>query len=62
MSGGLDSSFLLHRAVKDFGLRPLVFHVDGGWNTDIAVSNIQALIEGLDLDLYTEVINWNEMP
>lgn len=61
MSGGLDSSFLLHRAVKDFGLRPLVFHVDGGWNTDIAVSNIQALIEGLDLDLYTEVINWNEM-
>lgn len=61
MSGGLDSSFLLHRAVQDFGLRPLVFHVDGGWNTDIAVSNIQALIEGLGLDLYTEVINWNEM-
>lgn len=61
MSGGLDSSFLLHKAVKDFGLRPLVFHVDGGWNTDIAVSNIQALIDGLGLDLYTEVINWNEM-
>lgn len=61
MSGGLDSSFLLHRAVKDFGLRPLVFHVDGGWNTDIAVSNIQALVDGLGLDLYTEVINWNEM-
>lgn len=61
MSGGLDSSYLLHKAVKDFGLRPLVFHVDGGWNTDIAVSNIQALIEGLGLDLYTEVINWNEM-
>lgn len=61
MSGGLDSSFLLHKAVKDFGLRPLVFHVDGGWNTDIAVSNIQALIEGLNLDLYTEVINWEEM-
>lgn len=61
MSGGLDSSFLLHKAVKDFGLRPLVFHVDGGWNTDIAVSNIQALVDGLGLDLYTEVINWNEM-
>lgn len=61
MSGGLDSSFLLHKAVKDFGLRPLVFHVDGGWNTDIAVSNIQALVEKLGLDLYTEVINWNEM-
>ena len=61
MSGGLDSSFLLHKAVKDFGLRPLVFHVDGGWNTDIAVSNIQALVDGLNLDLYTEVINWAEM-
>lgn len=61
MSGGLDSSFLLHKAVKDFGLRPLVFHVDGGWNTDIAVSNIQSLVDGLGLDLYTEVINWSEM-
>ena len=61
MSGGLDSSYLLHKAVTEFDLRPLVFHVDGGWNTDIAVSNIQALIDGLDLDLYTEVINWEEM-
>lgn len=61
MSGGLDSSYLLHMAVKEFGLRPLVFHVDGGWNTDLAVSNIQVLLEKLGLDLYTEVINWNEM-
>ncbi len=61
MSGGLDSSFLLHLAVTEFGLRPLVFHVDGGWNTDIAVNNIQVLVEKLGLDLYTEVINWEEM-
>jgi N-acetyl sugar amidotransferase len=61
MSGGLDSSYLLHLAVVKFSLRPLVFHVDGGWNSDIAVSNIQALVEGLGLDLYTEVINWEEM-
>lgn len=61
MSGGLDSSYLLHLAVSEFGLRPLVFHVDGGWNTDLAVNNIQVLIEKLGLDLYTEVINWNEM-
>lgn len=61
MSGGLDSSYLLHKSVKEFGLRPLVFHVDGGWNSDIAVSNIQSLVDGLNLDLYTEVINWNEM-
>jgi len=61
MSGGLDSSYLLHLAVSEFGLRPLVFHVDGGWNTDLAVNNIQVLVEGLGLDLYTEVINWEEM-
>jgi len=61
MSGGLDSSYLLHLAVTEFGLRPLVFHVDGGWNTDLAVNNIQVLVDKLGLDLYTEVINWNEM-
>jgi N-acetyl sugar amidotransferase len=61
MSGGLDSSYLLHLAVKEFDLRPLVFHVDGGWNTDIAVNNIQMLVDKLGLDLYTEVINWQEM-
>jgi N-acetyl sugar amidotransferase len=61
MSGGLDSSYLLHLAVSEFGLRPLVFHVDGGWNTDVAVNNIQVLIEKLGLDLYTEVIDWEEM-
>lgn len=61
MSGGLDSSFMLHLMVKEFGLRPLVFHVDGGWNSDIAVSNIQSLVGTLGLDLYTEVINWEEM-
>jgi len=61
MSGGLDSSYMLHLLVKEYGLRPLVFHVDGGWNSDVAVSNIKSLVEGLDLDLYTEVINWEEM-
>lgn len=61
MSGGLDSSYLLHLAVKELGLRPLVFHVDGGWNTDIAVNNIQVIVDKLGLDLYTEVINWEEM-
>jgi len=61
LSGGLDSSYLLHLAVSEFGLRPLVFHVDGGWNTDIAVNNVQMLVEKLGLELYTEVINWEEM-
>jgi N-acetyl sugar amidotransferase len=61
LSGGVDSSYMLHIAVKEFGLRPLVFHVDGGWNSELAVHNIQVLIDKLGLDLYTEVINWEEM-
>lgn len=61
LSGGVDSSFMLHLAVKEFGLRPLVFHVDGGWNSELAVHNINVMIDKLGLDLYTEVINWEEM-
>lgn len=61
LSGGLDSSYLLHLAVSEFGLRPLVFHVDGGWNTDVAVNNIQVLVDKLGLDLFTEVIDWQDM-
>lgn len=61
MSGGADSSYMLHLVVKEFGLRPLVFHVDGGWNSELAVNNIQVMIDKLGLDLYTEVINWEEM-
>jgi N-acetyl sugar amidotransferase len=61
MSGGIDSSFLLYKMVTEFGLRPLVFHVDAGWNSQIAVNNIERLVDGLGLDLYTEVINWEEM-
>lgn len=61
LSGGLDSSYMLHLLVKEFGLRPLVFHVDGGWNSDLAVSNIQMLVDKLGLDLYTEVIDWEDM-
>ena len=61
LSGGVDSSYLLHIAVNDFGLRPLVFHVDGGWNSELAVHNIQSLVDKTGVDLYTEVINWEEM-
>ncbi len=61
MSGGADSSYMLHLVVKEFGLRPLVFHVDGGWNSELAVQNIEVMIDKLGLDLYTEVINWEEM-
>jgi N-acetyl sugar amidotransferase len=61
MSGGIDSSYLLYLAKEEFGLRPLVFHVDAGWNSQEAVNNIERLVDGLSLDLYTEVIDWEEM-
>lgn len=61
MSGGIDSSYLLYLAVKKLGLRPLVFHVDAGWNSEKAVHNIEVIVDKLGLDLYTEVIDWEEM-
>ncbi len=61
LSGGVDSSYVVHIAVKKFGLRPLLYHVDAGWNSQQATSNIESLVDKLGLDLYTEVVNWKEM-
>ena len=61
LSGGIDSSYLAYVAKEMLGLRPLLFHVDGGWNSRIAVNNIEKIVDGLGLDLYTEVIDWDEM-
>ena len=61
MSGGVDSSYLLYYARCKLGLRPLVYHVDAGWNTQQAVNNIEVLVDRLGLDLFTEVIDWKEM-
>jgi N-acetyl sugar amidotransferase len=59
VSGGVDSSWVLVKAVE-LGLRPLAVHMDNGWNSNLAVSNISNLIDALDVDLYTYVINWEE--
>lgn len=61
LSGGLDSSYATYVACERMGLRPLLFHVDAGWNTDQAVGNIEKLVDGLGLELFTEVVNWQEM-
>ena len=60
LSGGVDSSYLAIKAVE-LGLRPLVVHVDAGWNSELAVQNIERLVTKLKLDLHTIVIDWEEM-
>jgi len=57
LSGGVDSSYLAVLA-KEKGLRPLFVHFDNGWNSDIAVNNIHNLVNKLDYELYTYVIDW----
>lgn len=61
LSGGVDSSYVTYLAKEKFGLRPLLYHVDAGWNSQQAVNNIEKLVDGLNLDLYTEVVEWPEM-
>ena len=61
LSGGLDSSYLAYIAKFKMGLNPLLFHVDAGWNTEQAVKNIEKIVDGLGLELYTEVVNWKSV-
>ncbi|KPU89359.1 ExsB family protein [Variovorax paradoxus] len=60
LSGGVDSSYLALKA-REWGLRPLVVHVDAGWNSELAVSNIEKIVEHCEYDLHTHVVNWEEM-
>lgn len=60
LSGGVDSSFLAYTLVKQFGIRPLAVHVDNGWNSDLAVSNIHNIVTKLNIDLITYVIDWDD--
>ena len=61
LSGGIDSAYLAHVASRKYGLRLLAVHVDGGWNSEPAVSNIESVVRGLGIDLHTRVIEWQEM-
>ncbi|MBI1838606.1 MAG: N-acetyl sugar amidotransferase [Flavobacteriia bacterium] len=60
VSGGVDSSYLASLA-KEWGLKPLILHVDNGWNSELATKNIENILKVLNYDLYTHVINWEEM-
>jgi len=59
LSGGVDSSYL-SLITKEYGLRPLLVHFDNGWNSELAVNNIDHIVSRLGFNLYTYVVNWNE--
>lgn len=59
VSGGVDSTYVAYY-VKKLGLRPLAVHLDNGWDSELAVGNIERTLGKLGIDLYTHVINWNE--
>ena len=61
LSGGLDSSYMLHLAIKEWGLRPFVFHIDAGWNLPVAEENIRLLTDKLGVELHIEKMDWDEM-
>jgi len=59
VSGGVDSSYVAY-LIKELGLRPLAVHLDNGWNSELAVSNIEKILDQLKIDLYTDVVDWVE--
>ena len=59
VSGGVDNTYHVY-LLKHLGLKPLVVHLDNGWNSELAVQNIENIITRLGFDLYTRVLNWNE--
>lgn len=61
LSGGLDSTYLLHLAVAEWGLRPFVFHVDAGWNLPIAETNIQRICDKLNVELHVQKLDFEDM-
>jgi N-acetyl sugar amidotransferase len=60
LSGGVDSSYLAYLAWQQ-GLRPLVVHTDTGWNSELAVRNIENIVRKCGFDLFTVVVYWPEM-
>lgn len=59
VSGGVDSTYVAY-LTKKLGLRPLAVHVDNGWNSELAVKNIELTLQKLSIDLHTEVLDWRE--
>jgi N-acetyl sugar amidotransferase len=61
LSGGVDSSYLAYFLKAEYDLRILAVHVDAGWNSELAIHNVENIVKTLDIDLFTYVVNWKEM-
>ena len=61
LSGGVDSSYLAYLLKTEYDLRILAVHVDAGWNSELAIHNVENIVKTLNIDLYTYVVNWKEM-
>ena len=60
LSGGVDSSYVAYVIKKKYGLRAFAVHLDNGWNTELAVANVEQIVKRLDIDLSTHVLDWKE--
>lgn len=60
LSGGVDSSYVAYLLKKKYNLRALAIHLDNGWNTELAVANVEQIVKRLDIDLITNVLDWEE--
>jgi len=60
ISGGVDSSYVAYLVKKVYGLRALAIHLDNGWNSELAVANVEHIVKKLDIDLSTYVLDWKE--
>jgi len=61
LSGGLDSSYMLHMAIKEWGLRPFVFHIDAGWDLPVTTENLHKMEDKMGIKIHHEVMDWEEM-
>ncbi len=60
LSGGVDSSYVAYVIKMKYGLRAFAVHLDNGWNTELAVANVEKIVKRLDIDLSTYVLDWKE--
>lgn len=60
VSGGVDSSYVAYLLKRKYKLNPIAVHLDNGWNSELAVSNLENIMKKLEIDLFTHVLDWTE--